>query len=102
MRGFRIELDTVRARLAAHPAVHDSMVVTVGDSAETRRLLAAVVIDPLQDAVAQLRRFAADELPDYAVPTLWAVVEEFPVTSHGKVDTAALERLATAPLPVGD
>ncbi|MEV5374540.1 amino acid adenylation domain-containing protein [Streptomyces nondiastaticus] len=94
IRGFRVELDAVRARLTGHPSVRDAVAVAVGDTAENRRILAAVI--PAEDApsVAALRQFAADALPAYAVPAWWAVVGEFPVTANGKIDTAALRELA--------
>ncbi|WP_329580449.1 amino acid adenylation domain-containing protein [Kitasatospora sp. NBC_01250] len=94
VRGFRIELDAIRGRLLDHPAVRDALVLTVGDSADSRRILAAVT--PRQEApsVADLRRFAAEELPSYAVPAWWAVVDDFPMTDNGKIDAAALRELA--------
>ncbi|WP_109002372.1 non-ribosomal peptide synthetase [Streptomyces rishiriensis] len=96
IRGYRIELDEVRARLAAHPAVRDSLVVTVGAGAETRRMLAAVVAGPDPELLDGIRRFMAEALPTYALPALWAVVDTLPVTPNGKVDVEALEKQAVA------
>lgn len=96
IRGYRIELDEVRARLAAHPAVRDSLVVTVGAGAETRRMLAAVVAEPDPELLDGIRRFMAEALPTYALPALWAVVDTLPVTPNGKVDVEALEKQAVA------
>ncbi|MFF1478964.1 amino acid adenylation domain-containing protein [Streptomyces sp. NPDC058301] len=94
IRGYRIELEEVRGRLAAHPAVRDSLVATVGDGPQSRRMLAAVVADPADQLVDELRQFMAQVLPAHAVPALWAVVDRLPVTDNGKTDIAALERLA--------
>ncbi len=94
VRGYRIELDSVRARLARHPAVRATTVATVGDGPDSRRIIAAVIADRTEGLVAELRRFAAEELPGYAVPTCWAVLDEFPVTVNGKIDTAELLRLS--------
>ncbi|MFJ9775880.1 amino acid adenylation domain-containing protein [Kitasatospora sp. NPDC101157] len=96
VRGYRVELDSVRARLAAHPKVRDAVVVAVGDGAGARRILAAVVPGPDAPDLADLRQFAADELPAFAIPTRWAVVDTFPVTANGKIDVAALDELAMA------
>ncbi|WP_226350991.1 phosphopantetheine-binding protein [Pseudonocardia sp. ICBG601] len=53
----------------------------------TKRLAAYLVGDPdpetVRDAVARV-------LPDYMVPTLWAVVDALPLTVNGKLDTGAL------------
>jgi len=38
----------------------------------------------------ELRRFLQSQLPDYMVPSAFVVLENLPVTTHGKVDRAAL------------
>lgn len=43
--------------------------------------------------VAGLRRFLADALPDYMVPSQFVVVPEIPLTPNNKVDRAALLKL---------
>ncbi|WP_084963697.1 non-ribosomal peptide synthetase [Thermoactinospora rubra] len=97
IRGFRIELEEVVRPLLEHPGVRDAVVVTVGADADSRRLLAAVVPAGPADAsdlVRQVHAEAARTLPGYAVPSLWAVVPEIPITANGKVDRAGLERVA--------
>ena len=51
--------------------------------------------DPLGAKVArrlipELRRFMQAELPDYMVPSAFVLLDSLPVTTHGKVDRAAL------------
>lgn len=92
--GYRIELDAIAARLCAHPAVRDAVVAGTAGDAATRRLVAAVVADNAPDLVAELRKWVAETLPDYAVPALWAIVEALPVTANGKIDVRALETAA--------
>lgn len=94
IRGFRVELDAVRRVLAEHPAVRDAVVIATAADAASKRLLGAVVADDRRDLVAELRRHAHTRLPDYAVPSLWAVLTEIPITSNGKVDGRKLERHA--------
>jgi amino acid adenylation domain-containing protein len=95
IRGFRVELDHVASVLREHPDVRDVAVVaaTVGDG--DRQMLAAVIgpADPALPSV--LRSFAAERIPGYAVPSLWAVVEEFPITLNGKLDVTLLTQIAT-------
>ncbi|MGW1072122.1 amino acid adenylation domain-containing protein [Streptomyces sp. NPDC002537] len=93
LRGARIELEEVEARLRAHPEVGEA-VVQVESGALTAYVTAAVPGStlPLPD----LRRYCADWLPPQAVPALVAM-EHFPVTSGGKVDRARLR--TAAPLP---
>ncbi|QQQ79993.1 amino acid adenylation domain-containing protein [Saccharothrix sp. 6-C] len=94
LRGYRIELSAIADVLAADPRVRDAaVVVTDGDSAD-KRLVAAIV--PADRAVGtdELRDLVADRLPAYMVPSLWAVVDQLPVTRNGKVDRRALTAVA--------
>ena len=93
IRGFRIELEAVARALREHAAVRDVAVVPTPGGAD-RRLLAGLVADDRPGLIAEVRQFAADRLPGYAVPSLWAVVAELPVTRNGKLDSARLRDLA--------
>ena len=104
VRGFRIELGEIEAVLAAHEAV-GAVVVEAPEIAGLRRLVAYVVpanpevpetTDPLG---AGLRRFLAERLPAYMVPSHFVVLAALPIAATGKVDRRALplpERLEDA------
>ena len=94
IRGFRIELDVVAQALRAYPGVQDAVVVATGPRATDRRLLAGIVAEAGRLPIDALRRFAAEHLPGYAVPSLWAVLPELPVTRNGKLDAARLAEAA--------
>lgn len=87
LRGARIELDEVEARLRAHPEIGEA-VVQVESGSLTAYVTAASPgrALPLPD----IRRYCADWLPPQAVPTL-VPMEHLPVTSGGKVDRARLK-----------
>lgn len=90
IRGYRVELAEVQAVVAAHPRVAQCVVVAV-DHAAAGVALAAYVV-PAGDGVdtAALREFVAQRLPTHMVPSWFPVIEQVPVTVHGKLDRAAL------------
>jgi amino acid adenylation domain-containing protein len=96
IRGFRVELDEIRARLLEHPEVRDALVTAVGADPAARQILAGVVLAGNSSST-DLAAFAAETLPGYAVPSMWALVDTMPITGTGKPDVAALHGLALAP-----
>ncbi|WP_329560611.1 non-ribosomal peptide synthetase [Kitasatospora sp. NBC_01266] len=89
IRGFRIELDAVGRALRTLPGITDAVAVAVGDDAADRRIVAGLVAGRGVTA-ASVRAAAAELLPEHAIPALWALVGELPLTRQGKVDGAAL------------
>lgn len=90
VRGFRVELGEVEARLREHPDVAAAVVVA-SDGGASVRLVAVLAARPgrLLSAGA-LIAFAAEKLPQYMIPTAWRGVDSLPLTSHGKADRQAL------------
>ncbi|WP_274390165.1 non-ribosomal peptide synthetase [Streptomyces sp. TYQ1024] len=95
LRGVRVELDEVEARLRAHPAVGEAA-VEAEEGALTAYVTPAEAGRPL--FVPDLRAYCARWLPAQAVPAL-VPLDRFPVTSGGKVDRARLKAAAPAPAP---
>ena len=90
IRGFRIELGEIEAVLTAHPGVGAAVVVANGDGTGEKRLIAYATIHAPEPTVGELREHLKKQLPDYMVPAAFVILEEFPLTSNGKVDRAAL------------
>ncbi|MGY0503203.1 amino acid adenylation domain-containing protein [Nocardia sp. FBN12] len=90
VRGFRIELGEVEAAIAAHPAVAHCVVVVTEDPA-IGALLAAYVV-PAEGTIdlEQVQAFASSALPEFMVPSAFAVIAEIPLTVNGKLDKRAL------------
>ncbi|GGY75910.1 non-ribosomal peptide synthetase [Streptomyces omiyaensis] len=94
IRGFRVELGEVEARLAAHPAVDVAAVTVVGDLAGARLAAWVSTVDGAGVTGPALRAHAAEALPDHMVPSSVHLLPSLPVTANGKIDRAALRRLA--------
>ncbi|MGW2232344.1 AMP-binding protein, partial [Streptomyces formicae] len=86
LRGVRIELDEVEARLRAHPDIGEAA-VEAGPSELTAYVIPAEPGHELP--LDELRDYCAQWLPAQAVPALTAM-DSFPVTSGGKVDRQRL------------
>ncbi|MGW1741621.1 amino acid adenylation domain-containing protein [Nocardia sp. NPDC001965] len=99
VRGYRIESGEVQAALSAHPGVGACAVVAYQDPATGTALAAYLVPAAGELDIAEVRAYAARSLPDYMLPTAWAVLDEIPLTEHGKLDKRALpapRRIGTA------
>ncbi|MDQ0795490.1 amino acid adenylation domain-containing protein [Streptomyces sp. B1I3] len=95
LRGFRIELDEIRAVLLDDPQVTAAAVVlnrTDPDDPATAQLDAYVVLEG--DATAGVRQRAAKYLPEYMVPSTVTPLERMPLTPNGKLDARGLPRPA--------
>ncbi|MGC4987351.1 non-ribosomal peptide synthetase [Streptomyces sp. DT193] len=96
IRGFRVELEHVAAALRRHPEIRDVALAVVPLGTGDRQILAGV--SPAEGATLaphELRAFAADHVPSYALPSLWAVADRLPVNKNGKLDIDELKRIAT-------
>ena len=94
IRGFRIELGEVAAAISVDPSVGQAVVV----AADLPQLGKSLVgyLTPADGAGAEtvdlerIRARVAAALPDYMTPAAYVVLDEIPITAHGKIDSAAL------------
>jgi len=91
IRGYRIELEEIEMRLAARKGV-SAAACAVEDGA-----LAAFIVPEngwAEGAFEALEASLREALPDYMVPSRFGILRELPLTAGGKLNRAALPRLA--------
>ncbi len=96
IRGYRIELGEIEAMLENHPDVHEAVVLAKEETSGAQQLIAYVVPEhemSEDDLIPQLRHFLQEKLPGYMVPSVFMMVDTFPLTPNGKVDRKALPAL---------
>ncbi|MFD0782846.1 non-ribosomal peptide synthetase, partial [Micromonospora azadirachtae] len=92
VRGYRIEPGEIATVLAEHPAVAHAVVLPHMPARGQIRLHAYVTTQgPVTEDA--LRTHLAGLLPPAVMPARIAVLEEFPQTANGKVDTDSLRAL---------
>jgi amino acid adenylation domain-containing protein/non-ribosomal peptide synthase protein (TIGR01720 family) len=90
IRGFRIEPAEIEAALAAHPGVRSAVVLRREDLPGHPRLVAYVTAGTPAPTASELRETVARLLPASMIPAAFVILDELPLTVHGKVDTARL------------
>jgi len=90
IRGMRVELGEIEVELKRHPAVREVAVTLVKENQESR-LVAYLVFQPgtIVDCK-EIREFLHQRLPEYMVPSIFSILEAFPLTPSGKIDRRAL------------
>ncbi|MGW4031608.1 amino acid adenylation domain-containing protein [Streptomyces sp. NPDC004838] len=97
IRGHRVELGEIEAALATHPRVAQSAVIACEDRPGDKRLTAylvpaadATTPEAGQELTAVVREFLRRRLPEYMIPSAFAVLDALPLTANGKLDQGAL------------
>jgi amino acid adenylation domain-containing protein len=95
VRGYRIELDEIRAVLDEHRSVKQAVVIASDNDRGGKRLLGYVVGEAGVTA-AELKGYLKQRLPEYMVPEAIMVLKEFPLTTNGKIDRKRLPSVKEA------
>lgn len=90
IRGFRVELDSVSGALESAPSCKQAVTLKFDN-----RNLVAFVRPQTVDVEAAKQKVEA-KLPYYCMPKFVVAMDEFPMTSRGKVDKRELMRIAIA------
>jgi amino acid adenylation domain-containing protein/FkbM family methyltransferase len=91
LRGFRVELGEIEARLRTCAGVREAVVVARQDRAGDKCLVAYITqnngIGPTID---ELRTHVRAALPEYMIPSAFVIMDRLPLMSIGKLDRSAL------------
>jgi acyl carrier protein len=91
VRGYRIEPQEIAVALERHAGVRRSVVTATATDRNELQLVAYVQFHPgASPGPGELRTFLRGLLPEYMIPTVFVAVEEFPLSSSGKINVHAL------------
>jgi amino acid adenylation domain-containing protein len=91
VRGFRIEPGEIEAVLLRCTGVASAAVVAWGEDADSRRLVAYVVMSAGYDvSQASLREAISARLPAFMLPSGFMFLDALPLTPNGKLDRSGL------------
>jgi amino acid adenylation domain-containing protein len=91
IRGLRVELGEIEARLGQIEAIDKCVVVVREDRPGDQRLVAYYVLrSDFTPAVSDWRAQLSTRLPDYMVPQFFVQLDAIPLSANGKVDRRTL------------
>ncbi len=97
IRGYRVEPGEIEKVLATHPEIAEVIVLAKSDRQGNQQLIAYVVprsgpvsVETAHHLEHQIQAFLHDRLPEFMIPSVFVVLERFPLTPNGKVDRTAL------------
>ena len=91
IRGYRVELGEIEKVLAQHPDVGENVVLARPLETGEKQLVAYIVPQSTGGCTSsEIRRFLAQRLPEYMLPSAVVWLTELPLTANGKVDRQQL------------
>jgi len=93
IRGYRIELGEIEAGLMEQEGIRAAAAVVREDERQGKQIVGYVVLEKRASLKPdEVKRLLKEKLPAYMVPAVILELEQFPLTSSGKVDRRALPR----------
>ncbi|MEM7114296.1 MAG: amino acid adenylation domain-containing protein [Chloroflexota bacterium] len=90
VRGFRIEFGEIELALRTHQELQDCLVIAQETADQPTRLIAYCIPNKNAPTPNDLRQFLQTRLPSYMVPAAFVLLDEFPLTTSGKINRRAL------------
>ncbi|WP_194868873.1 non-ribosomal peptide synthetase [Pseudoalteromonas sp. PPB1] len=103
IRGFRVELGEIAQQLSRQTQVDSALVLAKNGPAGTYLVAYVQPVETIAEQaqpefMAQTLATLAQTLPDYMVPKLGVVIDDWPLTANGKVNKKALPEADTSAL----
>jgi acyl-coenzyme A synthetase/AMP-(fatty) acid ligase/acyl carrier protein len=93
VRGYRVELEEIELALVELGGIKEAVVTALNNNSGDERLVAYIVPKaPPGPNASELRRFLANKLPEYMIPTTFIALDALPLTDTMKVDRKALPK----------
>jgi len=91
LNGHRIELEEIERRLIMHPDINQAVTTLVTLPNGQKQIVAYIKLQSETKSIPpkELHEFMAKSLPIYMIPTKWVFVEEFKLTTNGKIDRSS-------------
>lgn len=103
IQGYRVELCEIESAILQHPYIANALVRVFGNSNTSKHLIAYFSFKSEYQNLNketkdnfiknELNSFISKKLPYYMVPNRFLELQNFPITSNGKIDNRKLEQL---------
>lgn len=94
VRGFRIEIGEIETVLAAHPNIHQAVILAKKMNDGNNSLFAYYTVSSgSQIEQEEIRKYMGQILPEYMVPERFIEMEQMPLSPTGKIDRKQLAEL---------
>ncbi|WP_312203355.1 non-ribosomal peptide synthetase, partial [Anaerospora hongkongensis] len=101
INGYRIEAGEIRTAFGKCGFTGELVILPVGDRMESKKLIAYMKGDPASFSEPELKNSLKAYLPGYFIPERIIAVNNFPMTSNGKIDRKRLlESLGSLSKPI--
>ncbi|RAP29427.1 Bacitracin synthetase 3 (BA3) [Brevibacillus laterosporus] len=91
IRGHRIEMGEIEAKLVQHQMIKEAVVIVEKDES-SQNVLYAYLVSNVELPISELREHVGSTLPSYMIPSYFIRLEEIPLTSNGKVERKKLPK----------
>ena len=88
IRGFRVELNEINNTILSYPNIKNS--VTIIQTINGSKEICSYIVPKEEITIDDLKNYLKEYMPTYMVPNYFKIMDEFPITINGKIDTKKL------------